>query len=121
MRRRHKGIGWFCPFKSCLSLELAGIRSSITPCPRNSEGVRFAHFPQYGYYEAMETIVEKAKQALDSASPKEAEIMATVVLAIAKSEEFERMGRTAEKARKCVKSTGLDESSFLADKSNYRS
>ncbi len=69
----------------------------------------------------MDTIVEKAKQALDSASPKDAEIMATVVLSIAKSEEFERMERTAEKARKRVKSTGLDESGVLADKSNYRS
>lgn len=69
----------------------------------------------------METLVEKAKQALDSASPKDAEVMATVVLTIARSEEFERMERTAEKARKRVKSTGLDESGFLADKFNYRS
>ncbi len=69
----------------------------------------------------METIVEKAKNARDSASPKDAEIMATVVLTIAKNEEFERMERTAEKARESVKSTGLDESRVLADKSNYRS
>ena len=69
----------------------------------------------------MVTIVEKAKHALDAASPNNAEVMATVVLSIAKSEEFERMERTGKKARECVKSTGLDEDAFLADKSNYRS
>ena len=69
----------------------------------------------------MTTIVEKAKQALDTASPKNAEVMATVVLTIAENEEFARMEHTAKEARKCVESTGLNEDNFLADKSNYRS
>jgi hypothetical protein len=69
----------------------------------------------------MATMVEKAKRALDTASPENAEFMATVVLTLAGSAEFERMERTARKARKSVQSAGLDQDDLLADKSNYRS